>query len=183
MSDLSPLDWPQFLSETERYSPETFGIAELKALVTRLSLDPAFVEPHIHFTDASYTRNLIHKNDLFEAIVLCWSGEQATSIHNHGDSFGVMAIYDGVLCEEIFRRSDEDPAVQRVHLDRLHRQHHAPGTVSSAPRGMIHRLINEGGKTVSVHFYAGPLDTMEVFDPESGTIERTPMNYYRSVRA
>lgn len=168
------LGWDEFLVETEAYVPETFGLAELKALVERLELTPDLFEGRLHFCAEAYARNLLFKNDLFEVVCLCWQGEQRTSVHDHGRSFGVAVVHEGRMREEVFR-SRADERVVRVHDHTFE-----PGVVSMAPVGMIHRLSNAGGarsRLVSLHFYAGPLDEMDVFDLESGERVRQPMRY------
>jgi len=167
------LTWQQFLQEAVGHSPEAFGIAELKGLVERLDLSPDLFAGHTNFCQEAYSRNLLFKNACFEAVCLCWQGEQRTSIHNHGRSFGVAVVYQGAMREEIFRR--EGDRVVRVRTDEV-----VPGVISSAPVGLIHRLGNAGGagsRMVSLHFYAGPLDEMDVFDEETGTVTRKQMRY------
>ncbi|MNY37696.1 hypothetical protein D3C86_1722770 [compost metagenome] len=77
--------------------------------------------------------------------------------------------------EEIFRRVAGD------RLTRVHTRDITPESgLAAAPIGMIHRLGNAGGEgshLVSLHFYAGPLDEMDVFDLETGTAYRKPMRY------
>lgn len=168
------LSWEQFLAETKAYTPETFKLSILKTLVSRLAIGLDFFEGRLEFCAEAYARNLVFKNELFEAICLCWQDDQRTSVHNHGRSYGVVRVLQGAMREEIFRRVEGD----RVTL--AHALEHGPGELSAAPVGMIHRLGNAGGpgsRLVSLHFYAGPLDEMDVFDLETGTAHRQPMRY------
>lgn len=176
MLPLPALSWEQFLAETEAYSPETFRLSHLKALVGRLEVGMAFLQGQLQFCSESYARNLVFKNALFEAVCLCWQDEQRTSVHNHGRSYGVVRVIQGTMREEIFRRREGERVVATHVLD------HRPGALAAAPVGMIHRLGNAGGtgtRLVSLHFYAGPLDEMDVFDLETGTSYRRPMRYLR----
>lgn len=168
------LSWEQFLAETSAYTPETFKLTHLKALVGRLEVDPGLYADRIHFCADAYARNLLYKDDLFEAVLLCWQDEQRTSIHNHGRSYGVVRVLEGTMREEIFRRVAGDRvAVAQVLA-------HGPQDHAASPVGLIHRLGNAGGmgtRLLSLHFYAGPLDEMDVFDLETGTAHRQPMRY------
>lgn len=175
MQTPTKLNWEQFLAETATYTPETFGLPELKALVERLELTPDLFAGRMLFCPEAYARNLLFKNELFEAVCLCWQDDQRTSVHNHGRSFGVVVIFEGVMREEIFRRVEGD------RLTLVHTRDLSPdGAIGAAPVDMIHRLGNGGGpgsRLVSLHFYAGPLDEMDVFDLETGTAYSKPMRY------
>lgn len=168
------LSWDEFLAETEAYTPETFKLSHLKNLVSRLDVGLEFLEGRLEFCAEAYARNLVFKNELFEAVCLCWQDDQRTSIHNHGRSYGVVRVLQGTMREEIFRREAADRVLLTHTLD------HAAGALAAAAVGMIHRLGNAGGigsRLVSLHFYAGPLDEMDIFDLESGTSFRKPMRY------
>ncbi|HEY9898304.1 MAG TPA: cysteine dioxygenase family protein [Pantanalinema sp.] len=175
MPTSTPLSWDQFLAEAARHTPETFGLSELTALVERLVLTPDLFEGRIQFCPDAYARNLLFKNDLFEAVCMCWQDDQRTSVHNHGRSFGMVVIVEGRMREEIFRRVEGD------RLALAHTRDLQPDSgIAGAPVEMIHRLGNAGGpgsRLVSLHFYAGPLDEMDVFDLETGTAYRKPMRY------
>ncbi len=168
------LSWDQFLTETTAYTPETFKLSHLKDLVSRLDMSPDLYADRVQYCSEAYARNLLFKNELFEAILLCWQDEQRTSVHNHGRSYGVVRIVEGTMREEIFRRLEGDRVERTTMLD------HAAGALSVAPVGMIHRLGNAGGagtRLLTLHFYAGPLDVMDVFDLETGTAHSQPMRY------
>lgn len=168
------LSWDQFLAETRTYTPETFRLSHLKALVTRLEVDPSLYSDRVQFCSEAYARNLLYKDELFEAVLLCWQDDQRTSVHNHGRSYGVVRVLEGTMREEIFRRLEGDRVEGTQALD------HGPGALAVSPVGMIHRLGNgagPGSRLLSLHFYAGPLDEMDVFDLETGTAYRKPMRY------
>lgn len=170
----SALSWEQFLAATNAYTPETFRLSHLKALARRLEVGLDLLEGRLQFCSEAYARNLVFRNALFEAVCLCWQDDQRTSVHNHGRSYGVVRVLQGAMREEIFRRQEGDRVVATHALE------HGPGELAAAPVGMIHRLGNAGGKgtrLVTLHFYAGPLDEMDVFDLEAGTSYRRPMRY------
>lgn len=168
------LGWDEFLAETDAYTPDTFRLSHLKALVGRLHLRPDFLAGKVRFCAEAYARNLVFKNALFEAVCLCWQDDQRTSVHDHGRSYGVVRVLQGTMREEIFRRVEGDRLALTRALD------HAPGDLTASPVGLIHRLGNAGGRgsrLVTLHFYAGPLDAMDVFDLARGTARRQSMRY------
>ncbi|MEB3187870.1 MAG: cysteine dioxygenase family protein [bacterium] len=168
------LSWDDLLAEAGRHTAESFDVHVLRDLVSRLEITPALLEGRIAFSEEAYARNLVHRDELFECVCLCWMDSQATSIHDHGRSFGVVRVVEGVMREEIFRV--QDGAAPRGVKTLMH----GPESLSVAPEGMIHRLGNGGEgdrRLVSLHFYAGPLDVMNLYDPGTGTVSSQSMRY------
>ncbi|GFR41136.1 hypothetical protein Agub_g1784 [Astrephomene gubernaculifera] len=61
------------------------------------------------FNDVHYVRNLVHANEDFELIVLCWKSGQVSRVHNHGSSHCWLAVLDGRMREAQYRRADGLP--------------------------------------------------------------------------
>ena len=168
------LTWEALLAEASRHTVESFDVHVLRDLVSHLEITPDLLDGRIAFSEDAYARNLVYRDELFECVCLCWLGSQATRIHDHGRSFGVVRVVEGVMREEIFR-SDPDGALRVAKTI----AHDRTG-LSVSPEGMIHRLGNGGdgdGRLVSLHFYAGPLDEMNLYDLETGVITRQSMQY------
>ncbi len=65
--------------------------------------------PHLYFCPDHYTRNLIHKTDLFELIAICWDIGQKSPIHNHRDQKCWMAMAYGKVQVHNFVLVQKDP--------------------------------------------------------------------------
>ena len=175
---MNRLDWKEFLAEAQRLGREQLSEDRLFDLVSRLEVDSALLAPYIQFSDDGYARNVLYRDDSFEAICLCWKPGQGTPVHNHGESFGVVYVYEGALAVTGFRRDDDGSLPGRAELTPVTQAIAASGSIVMDRVGSIHRLGNPpfaSRRVVSLHFYAGPLDVMELFDPLTGRVEVKPM--------
>src|ERR1700751_3094534 len=60
-------------------------------------VDPASLAPYIFWHSQHYTRNLVHKTELYELLAICWEVGMKSSIHNHKDQNCWMAAPIGKL--------------------------------------------------------------------------------------
>lgn len=175
---MSRLHFSDFLAEIRALPPGALTEDRLFDLASRLQLDSALLAPHIQFSEEGYARNVLYRDSTFEAICLCWLPGQGTPVHNHGRSFGVVLPWEGHLACTGFRRLDDGSVPGVAALEATSLTLAAPGSIVMDRVGSIHRLSNppgSGSSAVSLHFYAGPLDWMEVFDVRAGTVEVRPM--------
>jgi cysteine dioxygenase len=171
---MDALDWKDFLDEVQRLGEAGLSEDRLFDLVSRLRIDCALLAPYIQFSDDGYARNVLYRDDAFEAICLCWKPGQGTPVHDHGRSFGVVCVFEGSLVVTGFKRLDDGARPGRAELQPMTQVIAAEGTVAMDRVGSIHRLGNPPsarGRCVSLHFYAGPLDTMSIYDPLAGTVD------------
>src|SRR3989338_6481897 len=61
----------------------SFTRATVLLEIGRTVLDPGSLESYLFFRRSHYTRNLIHRDDLFEVVAIGWEPGQASAIHNH----------------------------------------------------------------------------------------------------
>ena len=177
------MTWDEFLAHVDTLKKEDLPVERLTELVHGLRITPELVEPHKNFASEKYARNLMVKNHIFEAVCMCWEPGQKTVVHNHGDSFGVFYVYEGELLFNTFERADDGSEPGKAKLAALSADRAKPGNIHFARIGDIHEMGNHPehqGRTVSVHFYAGPMEQMEVFDLAAGTVESVVLPYYRT---
>ena len=173
---MTPLRWKEFLALVAEMPAEALTEDVLYQLVSRLEIDASLLAPYIQFQEAGYARNVLFRDDKFEAICLCWEPGQGTAVHNHGHSYGVVAVFQGSMTVEAYKRVDDRRVDGQAELRPVATVKAAPGTLLLDRVGSIHRLANRSEKRViSLHFYAGPLDTMELFDLETGRVTIKPM--------
>ncbi|MEB3329813.1 MAG: cysteine dioxygenase family protein [Candidatus Sericytochromatia bacterium] len=175
---MAPLSWDAFLEAVKGGDAAHLTEDRLFDLAARLRVDAALMAPHVRFSREGYARNTLYRDASFEAICLCWLPGQGTPVHNHGRSFGVVHVYEGVMGCAGFRRVDDGTRDGHAVLERATLSLAAPGSLLLDRVGSIHRLFNPpeaAGPCVSLHFYAGPLDWMEVFDPGRDAVEVRPM--------
>lgn len=175
---MGPIDWEGLLAEVRATPSGDLSEDRLFDLVSRLRIDASLLAPHVRFSEEGYARNILHRDDTFEVICLCWLPGQGTTIHNHGRSYGVVHVYEGTMACAGFKRTDDGSEPGRAVLEPATLALAAPGSLLLDRVGSIHRLFNPPAATqrcVSLHFYAGPLDWMEIFDPLTDSVEVRPM--------
>lgn len=164
---LSDIPEPEFTHE---------GVLEF---LQKHPVDIRSLNPYLFFCRDHYTRNLLHKTQLFELIAICWEVGQKSQIHNHRDQRCWMAIAHGKLQVHNFALVKKDPGRSfcelrssgQFYMDREH-----PSEVD--PAEPIHQVLNLPwfrSKAVSLHIYSLPFDTCEVYDLKSKTYEDVPL--------
>lgn len=132
--------------------------------------------PFIHFRDDTYGRNLVYKNRFFELSVLTWLPEHRTPIHDHAGQRCWMFIDSGELTVKnfAFPRTDEFQlkplgpvevleAGERVYVD---------DSLS------LHSITNASSRpAVSVHLYAGPIESCRVYNEATRRLEKKELSY------
>ena len=148
-------------------------LPDLRRLILGLRPDPGEVEPFIQFTDDRYARNLVHRTEDFEALVLCWKPGQRSPIHDHADSLCSVYVYDGVLSNDSYLRTTAGHVRPDVAEDGK------PGSVFSIQKEEMHQVSNLDSSVslVSVHFYLAPLENFKVYSLMSSEWETYDVSY------
>jgi len=142
---------------------------------------PDTLRPYTFFSAASYTRNLIFKNDLFELIAIGWEIGQASRIHNHREQQCWMAVPIGKLKNQNYRVVERDPAKKTCRLVASHACLITPTehleVDQSEPVHQVLNLAEWQERAVSLHLYSRPFSTCEVYSLEKGTYCDVPLYY------
>ena len=129
--------------------------AGLLALAEELSARPDLWSAFVRHDEQSRVYTKIHRDQVLDAWLICWSGVQDTGLHDHDLSSGAVRVVAGELAED------------RLVLGE-------PGLVTSthaATEGFcfdssrIHDVRNGGREpSVSLHLYSPPLDRMGYYE-------------------
>lgn len=171
----------EFVSRLLRIPEREFSRPRVLEELGVVPLDPASLRPYMFFSATHYTRNLIHRDDLFEVVALGWETGQQSMIHNHRDQECWMGVAAGRLEIQNYRLVSSDPAAgtcllapaARFLLDREH-----PAAVD--PHEPIHAVLNPasfGERALSVHVYSRPFDSCTVYQLEAGRCFEVPLEY------
>ena len=139
------------------------------------------LEPYLHWDPCCYTRNLIHKCELFEVIAICWERGQYSRIHNHRDQNCWMSVPIGKLKVQNFRVEATDRAnhtCQLIPTDSYVMDAAHPAAVN--PAEPVHQVLNlpeYNERAVSLHIYSFPYDSCEVYSADKGTYMDVPLYY------
>lgn len=166
----------------------------LDAVTERLAAttcDDSELRPYLHLDDANYTRNLVHRSDVFDVIVLCWPAGSATPIHDHSGQRGWVRVVRGALEETQYAPRGAPSATAEPGVDPcLHLKGTpldvtaravvpaGPAVATVDPQRAIHRIANPTTeRAVSVHVYSRPHDSCQAFDADTGRVERRELRF------
>jgi cysteine dioxygenase len=155
--------------------------ASTRALQLRLgelTLNLRSLSPYLRFEPGRYTRNLIYRDHRLELLVLAWSTDSKTPIHDHGQQACWVSVLSGAFMVEDFRRVSGGHAPGPAELEPLQRVTCGPGSVDRrAGKSPLHRvsLLPSYTLGVTLHLYVGPVDHCLVFD--RGRCERQALLY------
>jgi cysteine dioxygenase len=142
---------------------------------------PHSLNPFLFFSPATYTRNLIFKDELFELLALCWERGQASRIHNHRDQQCWMAVPIGTLQVQDFRVLERDPQRKTCRLEPSRSYPITPAQPAEVDANEpVHQVLNLakfGGRAVSLHIYSKPFDSCEIYYPDKGSYCDVPLYY------
>ncbi len=133
------------------------------------------------FSDATYARNLVARNQDFELMVLCWKPGQESAIHNHEGQDCWMGVLDGDMEEMRFswpKAGQSGPLLQRGSLVFRRGQ---VGFIRDEIGLHLVRPASFGSAGVTLHLYAAPFDECNCYSPETGSITRRKLSHH-SVR-
>jgi predicted metal-dependent enzyme (double-stranded beta helix superfamily) len=158
------------------------------------ALDRSSLDPYVHFRPDTYTRNLIYRDDLIEAMAVCWSPGQRTVIHTHNGQLGWMSVERGALAVINYKwlgcnASDNQnvagldclAGATELDIDRRDVQECYPdGPVNTVDKVQtIHQVVVQGKEPViSVHIYSRPIESCVAFDLEKRTCYRRQLSFY-----
>lgn len=104
-------------------------------------------EKYIHFSEKSYSRVTIFKNENFEILLLCWKQNQLSNFHQHAKNGCLLKVLDGNISED------------RVSVDKTSSVSHfkkGQTTYMSNDLG-VHKIYNDSdNNTITLHVYSPP---------------------------
>jgi cysteine dioxygenase len=153
------------------------GPERMEDILRRLVVPAAEIHPHTKFSDLRYARNLVHKTDRFEIMVMCWHSGQRSSIHDHAGSLGGLKILEGELTESLFDKAPNGMIKSLNSLD------YSTGAIRVEETSLIHQISNlqsDNGKSVSLHVYVPPLTRMNVYSLEDPSVKNILPRYFNS---
>ena len=167
-------DLPDLVARLEELRPDERDL--VPELLAGAEVSDSALEPFLSFRDERYTRNLVHRGELFDVLVVCWNPGQHSPIHDHSNQLGWVRVLRGTLAETAYAKrrgaahGDGGSACEALAapaLDRVGDTVLAAGPAVAAVdrRRAVHRLGNPAGEpAVSLHVYSRPYDSCLVYD-------------------
>ena len=127
------------------------------------------------FSGEHYTRNLVHSDELFELMVVCWSPDQESPIHNHAGSNCWMGVLKGEV-EEVHFDPPGDGIPPKQRQSRVYQR----GQVAFIRDEIALHLVRPAGDgpAASLHLYSKPIESCQLYCPETGKVEDRDMCFY-----
>jgi predicted metal-dependent enzyme (double-stranded beta helix superfamily) len=127
---------------------------------------------------ATYTRNLLYRDDRFELVVIRWGAEAQSRIHDHAGQRCQMLVLDGMLRTDDYALLDggTDVGAARIRFTQSTSTLRGEVDVRTADRD-LHLVATDEAGAASLHLYTKPIDTCLVFDPVANTCSRFRNHY------
>lgn len=153
------------LSEEER--------TKYNQIIRSIILSPDAFKDYSSWSNDCYTRNCIVDNEKYELILICWCEGHRTPIHDHGGEECWVKVIDGEFKETIYKK-DEDGELKSIRSSIS-----KPNDVTYMKDFMgFHRLENLSNKrSMSLHLYAKPIRSCNVFDENLKTFVSKDLGY------
>lgn len=165
----------QLVGELKSFAAREFPKEDVDRYLTETLIEPGVLDKYVSYCEERYTRHLVHKDEDFELLVICWSSGQSAPIHGHEGELCWARVERGKLRFENFRVVSEEPL--RLEMD---------GEPMDGTEGFldgpaeIHSVANLkefGGNAASLHIYSKPYSECDVYDSESGPRRRVRLAY------
>ena len=142
-------------------------------IIHSLQLEPNAFEKYANWSKDCYTRNCIADTEKFELILICWCAGHQTSIHDHGGEECWVKVIEGEFKETLYKQ-DEMGALK---LTKTKFSKKNDITYMKDFMG-FHRLENSANKrSMSLHLYAKPIRSCNVFNEVSKTFVHKELDY------
>lgn len=161
------MKFSEFYTALDQYT-EAVPLDELVALLTRLEIDRAEIEPYVKFADDHYARNVLHLGSGYVALILCWKAGQFSPVHDHaGSACGVRVIEGEVTETRYIRDANGGLAAGEATVFR-------EGSVCGSYDADTHTIGNalSDRPLVTLHVYTPPMDGYHTYDLETGRATR-----------
>ena len=134
-------------------------------------------EEYCSWSDKSYTRNCIYDDDKFELILLCWNEGQGTPIHDHGGEECWVKIVEGEFRETIYNSNEKGEF--KALKSTLANTNDITYMIDFMGFHKLENLSNK--RSMSLHLYAKPIRSCNMFDETSKTFVSKDLCYNTTV--
>ncbi|MDQ2908886.1 MAG: cysteine dioxygenase family protein [Candidatus Eremiobacteraeota bacterium] len=139
---------------------------KVDALLRRHAVDPAALEPYVHFEDGAYTRNCVYRDGVFELLVLCWAPGARSAIHDHGGNRCWLVPQSGGFTIDDYIRIEGGRRPGPVRLEQCAAGPLELGDIDARGFDDDHDIhaVSVDRPSISLHVYAAPIGRFLVYD-------------------
>ncbi len=169
------------ISGLRSINDDDFTCDNVYQLLTDTPVDVDSITKYFHWSIDFYTRNLIYKDDRFEAMAICWEKGQVSRIHNHSDQKCWMTVPVGRLQGQNFAVAEINESrgyCKLVETDNFELADCVAAKVElEQPVHQILNLAEYDQRAVSIHIYSKPYDHCLSYCRNTDTFKEVPLFY------
>ena len=161
------------IKSLKTFAKQDFPVNKVSRYIYKKNIPLNSIKKYSFFSKNTYTRNMIYKDKNFEVLLICWNNNQMAPIHGHEGEKCWFKVLKGELKIKNYRINSKKP----LELEQTETINAPPGYVDGPAD--VHSIINNSGKSVeTLHIYAKPYNSCEIYDLKTGQIKRMKMKYY-----
>ena len=168
----------------KRISDEDFTCDNVYEFLGANPVDVGSITKYFFWKAGCYTRNLIYKDDRFEAMAICWEKGVASRVHNHFDQKCWMTVPVGRLQGQNFAVEEMDETRGYCRLRETDTFELSDCLAAKVElEEPIHQVLNlpeYNERAVSIHIYSKPYDRCMSYCRDTHTFKEVTL-YYTSI--
>ncbi|MFQ5994844.1 MAG: cysteine dioxygenase family protein [Acidiferrobacterales bacterium] len=165
----------EFLDALEGFAARGFDVQAVQTYLHETLILSSSLDRYVSYRADRYTRNLVHKTEAFEILVICWEPGQMAPVHGHEGELCWARVERGTLCFIDYRLVSEDPLVLEPTAEPLNAGvGHVDGP---ADIHAVENLKDSGERAASLHVYSRPYPECDIYDLKKGERRRVRMVY------
>ena len=161
------------ISNLRKFAKQDFPITEVSNYLQNLNINDKSLKKYTFLEKNFYTRNLIHRENDFEIMLICWPPNTFAPIHGHEGEKCWARVEEGNLQISNYEEISTDP----LELKLIKKLSCNPGFLDGPAD--IHSVENLSEDfATSLHIYAKPYDACDIYNIDQSKIERMKLSYY-----
>lgn len=144
-------------------------------------IDSNSIEKYLNWSDKFYTRNLIHRDEQYELMAICWEKGQVSRIHNHSEQMCWMTVPIGKLRGQNFRVVDIVESQGYCKLEETDTFDLSECLAAKVElEEPVHQILNLpefDERAVSIHIYSKPFDTCLSYCDQTDRYSEVNLSY------
>ncbi|MGY8782248.1 MAG: cysteine dioxygenase [Fidelibacterota bacterium] len=161
------------INQIKDFAKEDFPVRKVSHYLKNVKINQEELKKYIFYKKKRYTRNLIHREEDFELMIICWAPNISAPVHGHEGEKCWAKVLDGQLQICNYTQISENP----LEIKLLKEIPCEPGYLDGPAD--IHSVENLSKNfAMSLHVYAKPYDACDIYNLEQQTVKRSRLGYY-----
>ncbi|MGF1742576.1 cysteine dioxygenase family protein [Vibrio profundum] len=144
---------------------QPLSVSTIRYVLENLSFTSDEINGLVEFSEDTYFRKQLFKNDQCELLMMSWLNGQRSKIHDHLHTSCGVKVLMGQATETLFMRADNQ------HIYATGSDVHPQGSVTASMDSDIHQISNlqsDNQRLITLHLYSPPLKKFRFYHLETG---------------